>query len=115
MAAFLQHFAFSRSPRKSPERDIPRSMVKSQKYYVLTHFMRCTDLNKNIGVYLQKKNGEQKTAKQSDEKEKKGKTTARKFPVTDPLSLAHPGKNTPFGRTPHSDVHIQMYERLNHV
>ena len=22
------------------------------------------------------------------------------FPVTDPLSLAHPGKNTPFGRDP---------------
>ena len=26
------------------------------------------------------------------------------FPVSEPLSLAHPGKKTPFGRTPHSDV-----------
>ena len=26
------------------------------------------------------------------------------FPVTDPLSLAHPGKNKPFGRTPDSNL-----------
>ena len=26
--------------------------------------------------------------------------------MTDPLSLAHPGKNTPFGRTPHSDQEV---------
>ena len=36
-------------------------------------------------------------------KKRRTKKTGRNFPVTDPLSLAHPRKNTPFGRTPHSD------------
>ena len=31
------------------------------------------------------------------------KQTGRKITVTDPRFLAHPGKKTPFGRTPHSD------------
>ena len=36
---------------------------------------------------------------------KTGRTKKQRFlPVSDPLFLAHPGKNTPFGRTPHSDV-----------
>ena len=34
-------------------------------------------------------------------------TTKTNFPVADPLFLAHPGKNTPFGRTPHSDPQVR--------
>ena len=34
---------------------------------------------------------------------KKNKKKKRFLPVTDPLSLAHLGKKTPFGRSPHSD------------